>query len=304
MKSSAQNENNAAKTLALDHLGIIAARLRTSPRQGANNDSPETVLQSLDEVASEHYRDISALTIYQITSKLDIQALESLMNAHQDVFFYLARRATEDQAYNVRCVVDYETHAHGLSQSARELGAVIWGQELASALKHASSLLEDACDEESAKSDKKVRAFGAKLKNALSIVWRESDTDVFESRCAILLHTSPASDVWRSNPQGETVRIDRLAEAIGGVQILKAYFNPVLNVVLQALDAPPVFMRTKALKALGQIITSDPSILAAVCVYLRIIWSRFTVNRRRTSVGLLRAIFWTAQLQCGMPRSS
>lgn len=47
-------------------------------------------------------------------------------------------------------------------------------------------------------------------------------------------------------------------------QSLKGCFNPVLNVVLSALDAIPVFMRTKALKALGQIVMSDPSILSTV----------------------------------------
>jgi len=31
-----------------------------------------------------------------------------------------------------------------------------------------------------------------------------------------------------------------------------------------ALDAPAIFMRTKALRALGQIVTSDASILSAV----------------------------------------
>ena len=47
-------------------------------------------------------------------------------------------------------------------------------------------------------------------------------------------------------------------------QSLKGCFNPVLNVVLSSLDAIPVFMRTKALKALGQIVMSDPSILSTV----------------------------------------
>lgn len=51
---------------------------------------------------------------------------------------------------------------------------------------------------------------------------------------------------------------------MGITQGLRNYFNPVLNVILQALDAPPVFMRTKALKALGQILTSDPTILGQV----------------------------------------
>jgi cohesin loading factor subunit SCC2 len=45
---------------------------------------------------------------------------------------------------------------------------------------------------------------------------------------------------------------------------MKNSFHPILNVILSALDAPPVFMRTKALRALAQIVTSDPNILSAV----------------------------------------
>ncbi len=58
--------------------------------------------------------------------------------------------------------------------------------------------------------------------------------------------------------------MDRLSEEIGIVQSLRNSLNPIINVVLLALDAPPVFMRTKALKALGQIVTRDPSILSTV----------------------------------------
>lgn len=64
------------------------------------------------------------------------------------------------------------------------------------------------------------------------------------------------------------MKVDRLSEEVGMTQSLKGCFNPVLNVVLSALDAPPVFMRTKALKALGQIVMSDPSILSTVSDYL------------------------------------
>lgn len=71
------------------------------------------------------------------------------------------------------------------------------------------------------------------------------------------------SRIWCSTSPEELARIDRLSEEIGICQSLRNSFNPILAVVLQALDAPPVFMRTKALKALGQIVTSDPSILSA-----------------------------------------
>lgn len=67
-----------------------------------------------------------------------------------------------------------------------------------------------------------------------------------------------------SSSEQEAGRIDRLSEEVGSVQNLKSLFLPILNVVLVALDAPPVFMRTKALRALGQIVTSDPSILSMV----------------------------------------
>lgn len=74
-----------------------------------------------------------------------------------------------------------------------------------------------------------------------------------------LRHTEPSF-----SSEQEAARIDRLSEEIGSVQSLKSLFLPILNVVLVALDAPPVFMRTKALRALGQIVTSDPSILSMV----------------------------------------
>lgn len=64
--------------------------------------------------------------------------------------------------------------------------------------------------------------------------------------------------------QEESAKADGLSEEIGIIQNLRNTFYPILNVVLSALEAPPVFMRTKALKALGQIITSDPSILSTV----------------------------------------
>ena len=52
VKSSSQTDNNAAKTIALDHLGVIAARIRSSmlkAKQGADNDA-FAGLKPLDEV--------------------------------------------------------------------------------------------------------------------------------------------------------------------------------------------------------------------------------------------------------------
>jgi hypothetical protein len=49
IKTSGQNDNNAAKTMALDHLGVIAARLRLSPTRTAR---PISSLSSVDEVSA------------------------------------------------------------------------------------------------------------------------------------------------------------------------------------------------------------------------------------------------------------
>lgn len=43
-------DNNAAKTVALDHLGIIAARLTTSSLKFKNDVDHESPLKSLEEV--------------------------------------------------------------------------------------------------------------------------------------------------------------------------------------------------------------------------------------------------------------
>lgn len=97
----------------------------------------------------------------------------------------------------------------------------------------------------------------------------------------------------------EIARIDRLAEEIGIVQDLRNSYQPILNVTLLALDAPPVFVRTKALRALGQIVTSDPTILTSVRPFLEVFHAVFElVVCRRTCAGELRVTFLIARPQC------
>ncbi|THH14012.1 hypothetical protein EW146_g6273 [Bondarzewia mesenterica] len=224
VKTTNQNDNNAAKTIALDHLGVIAARLRSSTLKfkqvdnGSDLNAPAP-LRPLDEALSS----------------ANIKQLERLVAAHQDVVTHLSKRSSEDQAY----------------ESARELTAVNWGQELAIVLKQCNAALsngdDDGDDLDLIKADQpKMIQFGKKVKAALRDVWKDAATDVFDI-----------------GTQDEVAHVDRLAEEIGIIQDLKNSYNPILSVILLALDAPPVFMRTKALRALGQIVTSDPTILAA-----------------------------------------
>ncbi|KAI0064180.1 hypothetical protein BV25DRAFT_1934347 [Artomyces pyxidatus] len=220
VKNSSQTDNNAAKTIALDHLGVIAARLRSSTLK-CSETGGESNLKPLDE----------------IMSNLSVKALERLVAAHQDIASHLAKRSSEDQAYD----------------SARELTAVTWGQELAMALRQCNAAVSDGGDGDDLDliqgGGQKMLPFARKVKTALRDVWKDAATDVFDV-----------------GSQDEVARVDRLAEEIGIVQDLKNSYHPILNVILLALDAPPVFMRTKALRALGQIVTSDPTILSAANV--------------------------------------
>ncbi|KAI0770449.1 hypothetical protein C8Q74DRAFT_1202231 [Fomes fomentarius] len=210
IKSTSQNDNNAVKTLALDHLGVIAAHLRTSVLK-FKRDSGESALSPLDD----------------IMSALDVDKLQQLVSAHQDLQNNLCKRSSEDQAFD----------------SARELTAVMWGHELALVLQHCEKQLSEDGEVER----KRLKSLARQLKMSMRQLWDEASGDVFEL----------------ASSQEEVARIDRLSEEIGTCQSLRNSFNPILTVVLQALDAPPVFMRTKALKSLGQIVTSDPSILSA-----------------------------------------
>jgi len=95
-----------------------------------------------------------------------------------------------------------------------------------------------------------------------------------------------------------------LAEEIGTIQGLKNSFNPILNVILLALDAPAIFMRTKALRALGQIVMSDDTILAAVCRHFSLLHPWLTPSRSQMCVEESKAIFSTALRLFETPQSS
>ncbi|KAI6114285.1 sister chromatid cohesion C-terminus-domain-containing protein [Pisolithus sp. B1] len=205
VKTSQQTDTNAAKTIALDHLGVIAARLRTSALRVRQRGGKHPVLP-LDEIVPSE----------------SIENFERLLARHEAISSHLLKRSSDDQAY----------------ESARELTTALWGHELAIALRTLQSALHNQ-DKGTNPRNESNAVFCARLQKALSSLWQGP----FDS-------------------QEEAARSDLLAEEVGTVQGLMNSFGPILNVVLMALDAPPVFMRTKALRALGQIVTSDSTILS------------------------------------------
>ncbi|KAJ7600473.1 hypothetical protein C8J56DRAFT_910344 [Mycena floridula] len=197
--SSAQADNNAAKTIALDHLGTIAARIRTGILKKGQDGKP---IKPLEEIVSH----------------LDAKELDRFLHVHHEVASHLSK------------------HSH-------ELTAATLGQELAVALRNINNWMEDPNDEGlKAQDTKKLPSFGKKIKLALKEI--------------------PLCINGSTRTLDEAARVDRLAEEIGSIQSLKNSFQPILNKVLLALHAPPIFVRTKALRALGQIVTSDATILS------------------------------------------
>lgn len=67
------------------------------------------------------------------------------------------------------------------AQSARELSAVMWGQELANTLVQLDSVLNGDEEQEESKMQGKRLALGVKVKNALRDVWKDAPTDVFDN---------------------------------------------------------------------------------------------------------------------------
>ncbi|KAJ3769502.1 protein rad9 [Lentinula raphanica] len=248
-KSEKDSSGDIGKSMALDHLGAIAAKVRGIVLQNSAHDGDEPSISGANGGNSTATTKTKSLkTLNKIVEKIDCTELDRYLQAHWDVAAHLRKRAAEDQAYD----------------SAQELNAATLGQDLAAALQKIVQCIEDetvkrqrrqndpddgnekANSQESSEHHIKVKIFGEQLKDALREVWKERGPELF--------------DIGSSE---EASRVDRLAEEIAVTQgnSLKNGFSPMLNVILQALDASVIFMRTKALRALGQIITVDPSVL-------------------------------------------
>jgi hypothetical protein len=114
--------------------------------------------------------------------------------------------------------------------------AATLANELAGALRRVNDLVKKQDEHGASSAHADAHAFGAKLKAALAGVWAEAGGgDLFD--------------------QDDAARADAVAEAVGAAQGLRHAFGPLLHA-----------MRSKALRALAQIIGVDPAVLALVCV--------------------------------------
>ncbi|KAL1743690.1 sister chromatid cohesion C-terminus-domain-containing protein [Schizophyllum fasciatum] len=186
----------------------------------------ELKVRSRADEAKSSYLGLKRLS--ELVRTTDKRGTDALLRAHADVASHLSKRSSEDQAYD----------------SARELSAATLGEEIAACLTSVVAVIGQPEQDDQRDVDA-LRQVGSTLKLAMRALWREGSTDVFDT-----------------DTQDEAAHVDRLAEEIGTVQHLPKLFQPILNVVLKALNAPATTVRTKALRALAQIISSDPSILS------------------------------------------
>lgn len=125
----------------------------------------------------------------QIVANQDVKALERLLKAHRDIATHLAKRSSEDQAYEVSVLTPIRK-MRGLipsRQSARELSAALLGQELAGALQQLQRWIEtpELDDDLNIKDANKLLGFAHRVRGALRDVWKDPPTDVFDIGCEL-----------------------------------------------------------------------------------------------------------------------
>jgi hypothetical protein len=64
----------------------------------------------------------------------------------------------------------------------------------------------------------------------------------------------------------ESSRIDALSQLLGATNPVQDAFDRSVAIIISALASPAVFMRTKGLRAIGQIVTCDPALLSQVSI--------------------------------------
>ncbi|KAF8315647.1 hypothetical protein DL93DRAFT_2078873 [Clavulina sp. PMI_390] len=206
-------ESNGLRGVALDHLGTIAARIKTAMLKN--------VVTEGDDVAG-------LPSLETIMEKGDIEALTTLISAHDHISQYLSKSSAEDVAIN---------------DSGREMRITVWCHEISNTLTKVEELLHDkARREANPELYTKWRKAEGRLRAAFRSAWKPTSADVFT--------------------EIEPSRADFVSEIISLSQVLKLAFEKIMATILNSLKGDPVpSIRSKALRALGEVIVVDPSIL-------------------------------------------
>ncbi|KAF0521889.1 ARM repeat-containing protein [Gigaspora margarita] len=241
--------DNYTKSMAIDYLGIIAGRIKKFANTGliSGEDLSEENGEDNDDDDQNWIDKIKDIPKGDITIQTTTRAIKNLHKCQKAVLTFLEFGAMEDPG--VQC--------------ARQFYLAEWGYSLSNTLlsfteKQSNLRLEDK--------DKASLISITKLMNKfVAEYWQMSSEDQI------------VQSLEHRTQEVERTDVHLITELMATRQALYQNFDSILSRILISLDTGVVAFRTKALRALGQVVVCDPNILSQVNVR-QTIAQRFSDN--------------------------
>ncbi|CAG8609117.1 3684_t:CDS:10, partial [Gigaspora margarita] len=239
--------DNYTKSMAIDYLGIIAGRIKKFANTGliSGEDLSEENGEDNDDDDQNWIEKIKDIPKGDITIQTTTRAIKNLHKCQKAVLTFLEFGAMEDPG------------------CARQFYLAEWGYSLSNTLlsfteKQSNLRLEDK--------DKASLISITKLMNKfVAEYWQMSSEDQI------------VQSLEHRTQEVERTDVHLITELMATRQALYQNFDSILSRILISLDTGVVAFRTKALRALGQVVVCDPNILSQVNVR-QTIAQRFSDN--------------------------
>ncbi|CAG8488506.1 3073_t:CDS:10 [Acaulospora morrowiae] len=225
------------KSMAIDYLGTIAGRIKKFSNSGIKSyeETSDEIWEEKDE--RRWFSKIKNIPKGEITTLTRTQAIKNLYECQKAVLSFLEISATEDPA--VQC--------------ARQFYLTEWGFSFVNTLQlMGEKRLEPKCNEEEEKI--KYNSMKKLMDKIIVEYWKMSSEDHITQSLGQRSQSVDRSDILL------------ITELLASRQSLYQNFDSILSRILVSLDTGVVAFRTKALRALGQVVVCDPSILSQVNV--------------------------------------
>ncbi|CAG8454816.1 17701_t:CDS:10 [Funneliformis caledonium] len=226
------------KSMAIDYLGTIAGRIKKYANNALINGE-STLEDNWENKEVRHCIDMAKdIPRGEITSNTSLQAIKNLWECQKTVLTFLKFVALQDPG--VQC--------------ARQFYLAEWGYSFVSTLQ---TVTENLSNEDSEDNDL-IRSLKKLLDKIIAEYWQmfldDNINQSLEQRQVSLSFDTERSD------------ISLITEFLATRQALYQNFDSILSRILVSLDTGVVAFRTKALRALGQVVVNDPNILSQVNV--------------------------------------
>ncbi|KAL7420405.1 Sister chromatid cohesion protein 2 [Cryptotrichosporon argae] len=279
-EGKASGELAAAKHLALDQLGDIAARLR-----GLHIEMLQDRVATLEEVILD----------------ADVDACSRLIKAHSAIRSYLSTASRSD----------------GMYESSDEVTRIMWAQELQTALTKTTSVIESyksEKDEEAVATRERLQAIAQQLRTALRDVWATDDGlfEISDLNSASIARQASLAVARSQSLQNafepvvhalvgamDTNVVMSRQKALRGIGCIVTVDPDVLELpavklaIQDRLSDPSAAVRDPAVELIGKYVVQRSNLAA---VYYPFIADRTTdtgLNVRKRVIKILRGIFTT-----------